>query len=151
MNDTPDMETSLAAARFCLGFGVRKAARALSQHYDAALAPAGLKGTQFSLLNAVHLVKEGGIQQLSEVLGMDRTTLTRNLGPLTKQGLLEIHPGFDRRERRVELTDAGRAKLKEVLPLWQQAHARLQVGLGVERSRHLLDELDAVAALARES
>jgi DNA-binding MarR family transcriptional regulator len=150
MPDPIDMKTSLLAAQCCLGFGVRKAARALGQHYDAGLAPAGLKGTQFSLLNAIHLVRGAGIQQLSEVLGMDRTTLTRNLNPLTKQGWVEVRPGIDRRERHVELTDAGRAKLSQALPLWHQAHARLEEGLGAERSRRLLEELDAVTDLAKE-
>lgn len=150
MSNTPDLETSKAAARGCLGLGVRKTARALSQLYDNVLAPAGIKGTQFSVLNAVYLLSGTGIQRLSEVLGMDRTTLTRNLRPLTKQGLVAIRPGADRRERHLDLTEDGRAKLAEALVLWQQVQTGLQDGFGRERSRHLLEELEALAALARE-
>jgi DNA-binding MarR family transcriptional regulator len=150
MTDAPDLDISLEAARSCLGFGVRRAARALAQYYDNALAQAGLKGTQFALLNAIHLHQGAGIQQLAEGLGMDRTTLTRNLNPLLKQELVEVSAGVDRRERHVALTDAGRAKLNAALPRWHEAHMRLQEGFGAENSRRLLEDLDAVAALTRE-
>ena len=146
----PDLETSRSAARGCIGFGVRKTARALSQLYDSVLALAGIKGTQFSVLNAIYLLRGTGIQRLSEVLGMDRTTLTRNLRPLTKQGLVAIRRGADRRERHLELTEEGRAKLAVALTLWQQVQTRLLDGYGPERSRHLLEELETLAVLARE-
>ncbi|NBC13505.1 MAG: MarR family transcriptional regulator [Gammaproteobacteria bacterium] len=144
------MQTALAAAQGCLGFAVRRSARAMAQYYDAALAPAGIKGTQFALLNAVFLLERPGMQSLAEALGMDRTTLTRNLRPLETQALLVLQAGTDRRERHVVLTAEGLATLTAAQRLWEQAHGRLVHGLGADRSRRLLDELRDLTALAKD-
>jgi DNA-binding MarR family transcriptional regulator len=140
----------LAAAQGCLGFAVRRSARAMAQYYDAALAPAGIKGTQFALLNAVFLLERPGMQSLAEALGMDRTTLTRNLRPLETQALLVLQAGTDRRERHVVLTEEGLATLIAAQRLWEQAQGRLVHGLGADRSRRLLDDLRELTALAKD-
>ncbi|WP_296900683.1 MarR family winged helix-turn-helix transcriptional regulator [Thiohalocapsa sp.] len=93
MSNRPDLQTALAAAEGCLGFAVRRSARALAQYFDAALSPAGIKATQFALLNAVFLLDRPGIQTLAEALGMDRTTLTRNLRRLVHQGWVLLSAG----------------------------------------------------------
>lgn len=143
-------DVSLAAAQGCLGFGVRKAARAIGQLYDAALVTAELKGTQFSLLNAIHLMGAPGVQQLADQLVMDRTTLTRNLRPLEQRGLVRITPGVDRRERHVALTDPGRGKLKEALQLWEPVQARLTAALGERRVARLLEDFGALVEATRD-
>lgn len=138
------------AAAGCLGFNVRRASRAVAHLYDVALEPCGLKGTQFSLLNAVYLMGSPTMNRLAEVLGMDRTTLTRNLGPLERDGLVETGAGDDRRMREIRLSGQGRDRLREALPRWQQAHRRLLAALGEEGAQRLLGDLATVIETARD-
>ena len=114
------------AARNCACFNLRKAARAVTQLYEAALAPSGIHATQFSVLTALALVDSAPLSRVADGLVMDRTTLTRNLRPLVRRGWVRIEAGDeDRRERYLSLTRSGRAALDRALPLWQQAQARL--------------------------
>lgn len=132
----------------CTCFGLRKAARAVTQMYDQALKPSGLRGTQFSLLVAARRAGPRGIGELAELLVMDRTTLTRNLKPLLDQGLLERIEGADRRRRAVAITARGRAALARALPYWREAQASLAGSLGRARWRRLLGDLRDTANLA---
>ena len=91
------------------------------------------------------------ITQLAWELVMDRTTLTRNLRPLEKQGLLSISAGDDRRTRIVMLTARGRDTVQQALTLWEQAQTRVVEGLGEARWRTMLADLSSVVTLARES
>jgi DNA-binding MarR family transcriptional regulator len=131
----------------CTCFNLRKAARAVTQIYDQALRPSGLKATQFSLLYVVDHLGPSGITELARALVMDRTTLTRNLKPLMEQRLLEIVEGADRRQRPIALTSRGRNKLAEALPLWQEVQARVAHDLGRGRWANLLRGLDEAARL----
>jgi DNA-binding MarR family transcriptional regulator len=138
----------MRAARDCTMASVRRAARALSSLYDEALATTGLRGTQFSLLVAVSVAGEIPVSRMASVLGLDRTTLTRNLGPLQDGGLLETVAADDRRVRLVRLTAKGRGALERALPLWDKAQRHVVRSLGEPRWRKLVDELAAVAAIA---
>ena len=133
----------------CTCFGLRKAARAVTQMYDEALRPTGLRATQLSLLFSV--VHEGprGISELAKMLVMDRTTLTRNLKPLLDRKLLEVIDGPDRRRRPIAITAKGRDVLTRALPLWQEVQERLAFGLGRSRWRGLLGDLREAVELAR--
>lgn len=135
----------------CTGFNLRKAMRAVGQHYDDALRPAGIRGTQFSLLVAAKMAGPVTVTRLAEMAVMDRTTLTRNLNVLEKQGLVAVAPGADRRTRRVAITDQGLAVLRQAYPLWQHAQARLMAKLGPDRLQSLRDNMATLvdAALAR--
>lgn len=137
------------AARECLGFGVRRAARAVGRLFDDALAPLGIKGTQFSLLNATMLLDRPSVGQLADALVMDRTTLSRNLRPLQQAGLVDMLPGEDRRSRLIHLTDEGRALLAEALPIWSQTHTTLVSLLGEARARLLSEELAELTAVSQ--
>jgi DNA-binding MarR family transcriptional regulator len=137
----------LAVATECTGFGVRKAARALSRIYDAAMAPAGLRGTQFNLLVALSLAKEAPVMKVAEELGLDRTTLTRNLGPLERDGLVESVGADDGRVRRLRLTERGHEVLAGALPRWEEAQRQVVAALGKTRWRELMDGLRAAATL----
>src|SRR5919199_3046684 len=108
-------------ARACACANLRKAARAVTQVFDEALAPSGLRVTQFTLLVTSRLSGESTINELAERMAMDRTTLSRNLKPLVRNGLLEVRPGEDGRTRLVRLTPAGKQALEEAYPFWQQA------------------------------
>jgi DNA-binding MarR family transcriptional regulator len=137
----------LVVARECTGANLRRASRAVGRIYDQAMAPCGLRGTQFSLLVALSLIGEAPVMRLADQLGLDRTTLTRNLAPMERQGLLESVPGPDRRVRLIRLTEAGRRTLSQALPLWQKAQDRVVAGLGRRRWKELIDGLGATAAL----
>ncbi len=133
----------------CTCFGLRKAARAVTQIYDRALKPSGLRATQFSLLFAAERSGPRAIGELAELLVMDRTTLTRNLKPLLDRGLLESVAGADRRRRPVAITAKGRAALARALPYWREAQARLAGSLGRSRWWRLLGDLRDTAALVQ--
>jgi DNA-binding MarR family transcriptional regulator len=120
----------------------------MTQVYDEALQPSGLRATQFNVLVALALTSTISLTQLAEALVMDRTTLARNLKPLESQGLLVIDTGTDRRVRLLRLTDHGRHALTEALPYWHQAQEHVTTCLGQELSRALLEELNAAMKLA---
>jgi DNA-binding MarR family transcriptional regulator len=112
------------------------------------LRPAGLQASQLPVLVAVARFGEGGarISALAEVLGMDRTTLSRNLRPLETQGLLRVaRVPDDARARVVLLTRAGERTLEMVFPLWQRAQQRLRDLAGGQRLADLRERLDRVA------
>jgi DNA-binding MarR family transcriptional regulator len=125
--------TKRAAAEIasqCACFSLRKAARAVTHLYDKTLEPSGLRVTQFTLLVALSLSEQLTLSQVAERLVMDRTTLTRNLAPLERDGLVTSERGSDQRERYVHLTPAGRRALEQALPLWRQAQARVVTAIG---------------------
>jgi DNA-binding MarR family transcriptional regulator len=138
-------------ARRCACFNLRKAARAVTQLYDAALEPAGLRATQMSVLVALSLAEGAPLSRMADALVMDRTTLTRNLRPLKRRGWVQIEPGEDRRERTVSLTDSGRNALAAAMPLWQQAQARFLERIGQARWAGLLPDLEELTSAAREA
>lgn len=131
----------------CACLNLRKAARAMTQFYESVLHPTGLRGTQFSLLAAIEGAGSVTISRLAEWLIMDRTTFTRNLKPLVRNGWVRIAQGTDRRERVVTLTDRGREKLAEAWPLWRKAQERVVQQLGDRRWRRLLEDLSAAVDL----
>ncbi len=120
----------LAKARECVCFNLRKTARAITQVYDRALKPSGLRATQFSILVVVSNCRSLTISRLAQQLVMDRTTLTRNLRPLQRRGLLKVTRGEDRRARFVSLTQEGERNLLRALPLWEEAQRHFEKGLG---------------------
>lgn len=143
------IEKSLKIGHVCACFNLRKATRALTQLYDEALRPAGLRTTQFTLLHAIRVAGPVSVRRLAAVVVMDRTTLTRDLRPLERQGLVSIEPGEDRRERKVDLTTKGAQVITQALPLWEKAQAQVAQGLGQDRLQRLLDDLAAATALTR--
>ena len=131
----------------CTGANLRRATRAVSRIYDEALAPSGLRGTQFSLLIALSFFKEAPLLRVAEELGLDRTTLTRNLQPLERAGLVASSPGKDQRVRLLRLTDAGQRALQRAYPLWEEAQAKVTKALGQRRWMTLLEGLAATREL----
>lgn len=133
----------------CTCANLRKAARIVTQAYDAALQPTGLKSTQFILLANLTEQDDMPLSQLAEALVMDRTTLTRNLKPLIRQGLVRIAQEADLRVRRVSLTDAGRAAVIAARPEWEAMQRRIEERLGGARWAGLLDDLNATVEVFR--
>lgn len=135
----------------CACASLRRAARAVTQAYDAELRATGLNPAQFGLL--YFLWKYGEVSQgkLGELLAIDTTTLTRTLEPLRKSGWIRARPGNDRRERYWSLTAAGRRKRASASPHWEAAQARLRGRLGAGRLQSLLSELAVVAESVRDT
>lgn len=124
---------------------LRRATRLITKHYNDALAPVGLTVSQYTLLVALRLLEEAGMVELAEALGTDRTTLTRNLGPLEREGWISTQPGEDRRNRRVSLTAAGRDRLRRAVPLWERAQAEAEARLGTREAARLVRTLSDFA------
>jgi DNA-binding MarR family transcriptional regulator len=125
----------------CVAFGVRRASRLVTAFYDHSLAKHGLRSTQFTILNALEALEDVTINELADQLQSDRTTLTRNLARLEKQGWIERKTGTDRRNRHVTLTRAGRRKLGAAVPAWLQAQTTLTEKLGRARYQRLMTDL----------
>ncbi|MBD1847350.1 winged helix-turn-helix transcriptional regulator [Cyanobacteria bacterium FACHB-63] len=133
----------------CACFNLRKASRVVTQHFDEVLKPSGLLITQFTILVAIAMAKSGTINELAERLVMDRTTLTRNLKPMEREGWLKSEPGQDQRTRVISLTSNGEAALAQALPLWKQAQKSVEEALGQQRWSALLSHLAETTALIR--
>jgi DNA-binding MarR family transcriptional regulator len=134
--------------RRCACATIRRTDRVLTQFYDEILAPSGLYVTQFTTLATLAEAAPVTINRLAKILVMDRTTLTRNLELLTKQHLVRIEEGQDRRMRLVFLTHEGEQALRRAWPLWQEAQARIESALGRERFEGLLTDLSEVITAA---
>ena len=122
-----------SSASACACGRLRRAARALTQLYDDAMAPAGLRVTQFSLLRTLERDGALRITDLAARQLLDRTALSRNLDPLVERGLVAVAAGKDARTREVALTPKGAAALRRAEPLWK--HAQEDVARRVGKSR----------------
>jgi DNA-binding MarR family transcriptional regulator len=119
-------EITLEVRDTCLCLHLQRATRAVARRFDAALRPLGLTSGQFSLLMALNRPQAAGIGNVSTLLAMDRTTLTANLKPLERRGLVTVAPdNTDKRTRRLTLTPAGRALLGAAVPMWRRTHAEI--------------------------
>ena len=139
--------TQVRVAWHCTCFNARRASRAVTQFYDDIMEPSDVKAPQFTMLGAVNLMGPASVTKLAEHLALDRTTLTRNLKVLVDQGLVEIGPGKDRRERVASLTEAGQDALRRATPLWHQAQGAIAEKFGVDRWRRMLEDMTELAAL----
>jgi len=122
----------------CVCFALRKTARAVTQFYDRALRPHRLRVTQLSILVGASRFGAVPLAKLAQVLGMDRTTLLRNVRPLVKRRLLEVELDADSRKTEIRATPGGRALLAKVYPAWKKAQDQaLQILEGSDWSRSL--------------
>ena len=111
----------------CLCLHTQRAARALARRFDDAFRPLGLSNGQFSLLMSLNRPEPASMGSVAALLAMDRTTLTANLKPLARRGLVKVTVDKeDRRSRRLTLTPAGRALLIAAVPVWKKTHAAVE-------------------------
>ncbi|MBK4997539.1 winged helix-turn-helix transcriptional regulator [Pseudomonas sp. S37] len=115
----------------CICTHLRRAARGVSRHYDEALAGFGVNVAQFSLLRHLQRLDRPSITTLAEAMGLERSTLGRNLRVLEAEGLVALADGDDQRNRVVLLTESGTQLLQAAYPAWEQAQAELVERLGV--------------------
>ncbi|WP_440965562.1 MarR family winged helix-turn-helix transcriptional regulator [Massilia sp. GER05] len=130
----------------CNCFASRKAARLVTKMYEDHLSRVNLTSTQFSILVYIDEVKEGSMKDLAEAMVMERTSVIRALQPLARDGLVAIGPHEgDARRNVVRLTDAGRARLAQAMPVWQTAQAEFESKFGAGPAGELRQSLSTLA------
>src|SRR3954466_15093251 len=145
-NAGPSYATTRMIRDTCLCLHLQRAARAVARQFDQALHPLGLTNGQFSLLMSLNRPEPPSIGNVAALLAMDRTTLTANLKPLRRRGLVEVRiDGADRRNRRLVLTQEGRDLLTSALPVWQSQHRAIEKLLAGVDADSLRGELRALS------
>lgn len=139
-------ETTVHVRDHCLCLAAQRAARTLARRFDEALRPARLTSGQFSLLMSLNQPQPPLIGAIAALLAMDRTTLTANLKPLERRGLVKIMVDpDDRRARRVSLTGPGRTALRSALPIWRRTHGEIDRLMSPATGRTLRGSLAILA------
>ncbi|WP_259782267.1 MarR family winged helix-turn-helix transcriptional regulator [Aestuariispira ectoiniformans] len=142
-----DFLDPLSGSCICLTF--RRTAHLTTQFYDQMLAPAGVTIRQYSMLVIISEHDHLSIKEAAVLFKLDRTTLSRNLKPLEREGWIEIQTGEDRRSRQIILTGKGRSTVMKATPMWQEAQKRMLAVLGQENWQEIRQTLDrANTALA---
>ncbi|MBB2495150.1 MarR family winged helix-turn-helix transcriptional regulator [Aquipseudomonas ullengensis] len=131
----------------CLCTKLRRASRSVTKLYDDALDAVGINVAQYSLLKHLQRLGQPSITTLAESLGLDRSTLGRNLKVLQGKGLVLLSGGEDQRNRLVSLSEAGKACLAQALQAWEQAQVQLAERMGGERRALLLELLGELERL----
>lgn len=143
-------EIALDECLDCMCYEFRKTARVVINFYDDALKGADLKSNQFLILVAVAFMKSTNFKTLAEFLGIDQSTLARNLVTVEKQNFVAVKPGKNRREKIITLSRKGKQKLVSTFPLWQKAQANLVEGIGADRWHKMKAEMAELVTVARE-
>jgi DNA-binding MarR family transcriptional regulator len=124
-------DLNLANCARCHCLAARRKARALTRLYEAKLRPHGLRATQFSIMVGLALGGPRRVSALADMLGLERTTLTRGAALLERDGWVETRPSADGRERLLQLTRAGRRKLESAYPAWKAAQDAVSKNLAL--------------------
>lgn len=151
MAEKTDVAQEVASRVPCALFNLRRATRTVTQLFDEILRPTGLKGTQYSMLRVIGGVGPVPTTTLGEAMGMDRTTVTRNVRVLERMRLVLTEAGTDRRTRYLRLTRAGRRAVEKAEPFWREAQEAVVSGLGSEPFRELREGLAAVSDVSRHA
>jgi DNA-binding MarR family transcriptional regulator len=138
-------ELNMSAQENCVCFNLRWVTRAVTQFYDAEMRRQGIRPTQGSILASLNSRDTWNMAELSDWLGMDRTTLVRNLRPLQRDGFVKAAGGG--RGNRVELTitDKGRKQVQKLMPAWRSAQSAVVKTLGEKRWAAILSDLETAA------
>ncbi len=136
-----DLKKFFDLPALCPAFNIRAASRVITQLFDEILKPTGLQITQFAVLVGVVSLDSPSINQLAKGLVMDRTTLTRNLKPLEKEGLIKTTSGDDKRTHFVKITPKGKSAMEKTLPYWEKARTVVSEEFGQKHLDGLLKDL----------
>jgi DNA-binding MarR family transcriptional regulator len=139
----------MSAIENCTCFNVRRVARVITQFFDAEVRRHGIRPTQTPILGALQARSGWGMAELSEWLGMERTTLLRNLRPLQRDGLVRTRGGGRGGHIELQITQKGRAALAKMLPAWRSAQDKVVATLGQERWSAIIRDLERVAVKLR--
>src|SRR5262245_19888527 len=126
----PTREQCLAMGMTCVCHNLRRAARVVTIHYDAAFEPLGLRATQFAILAELAYEESRSVSALAELLVLDQSSLSRNLAVLKRRGLVRFSRGADRRNRMITLTPAGGALLSNGYASWRRAQRAIERSFG---------------------
>src|SRR5213082_908113 len=141
MSNEPDM----AAAENCVCFNLRRVARVVTQFFDAEMRRHGIRPTQGSILASLQTRDSWNMAELSDWLGMDRTTLVRNLRPLQRDGLVRVSGGGRGRLVELAITAKGRKQIEKLAPAWKSAQRAAVKTLGEKRWSAILSDLETAA------
>lgn len=147
METTLDATLSKQMAAQCMVLKTRMAARAVTRRYNRLLEPYAIQSTQASLLFAIAQGGFSSISDLAELIAMERSALSRNLGVLRKSGWVTSDQQGRGRAQQVRLTKKGRRFLESLLPLWQQAQDELHAAMGEDEWRAAQQVLSTVSGL----
>lgn len=125
----------------CTCFNTRKLTRVITQIFDEQFKSVDFRITQFTPLVMIFAKGPITINDLSENLVMDRTTLARNLKPLERDGLIKINQGIDKRQRVVSITDKGKTLLSKAFPIWQKAQKQILKEIGKDKWQDMLGDI----------
>jgi DNA-binding MarR family transcriptional regulator len=131
----------------CNCLALRQAARHISQLYDQHLAEIGLRTTQYSILSKLGRLGAMPISKLAVTMVMERTALSRAIGPLERDGLVKVGAGPDGRTRSVKLTPTGQARLKAAAAHWRRAQKDFEIAVGAGNAADLRTELQRVISV----
>ena len=145
-----DKELDMAAMENCVCFNLRWVTRAVTQFFDAELRRHGIRPTQTPILSALAAKPGWSMDELSDWLGMERTTLVRNLRPLERDGLVQLSGTGRGGKVSVSLTGKGKRELAEALPAWRVGQQTVVKTLGQERWSAILTDLERAALALRK-
>ena len=140
----------MASVENCTCFNVRRVSRAITQFFDTEVRRHGMRPTQTPILGALQAKNGWSMAELSEWLGMERTTLLRNLRPLQRDGLVRANGGGRGGHVELEITEKGRKALARTLPAWRSAQDKVVAILGKKRWSSIIRDLEDVAAKLKE-
>lgn len=138
------------AQKNCVCFNLRRVARVVTQRFDAEMRRHGIRSTQGTILAALHSIGTSNMADLGEILGMERTTLLRNLRPLQRDGLVTVEGGGHGARVELSLTAKGREQIEKLVPAWESAQRAAVQVLGEEHWSTLLADLDTVASTLKK-
>jgi DNA-binding MarR family transcriptional regulator len=138
-------QRDMASVENCTCFNVRRISRVITQFFDAEVRRHGIRPTQTPILRALQARTGWGMAELSEWLGMERTTLLRNLRPLQREGLVRTTGGGRGGHVELEITAKGRTTLAKTLPAWRSAQDKVVATLGAKRWSTIISDLEHVA------
>jgi DNA-binding MarR family transcriptional regulator len=139
-------EVNFSVHENCVCFNLRRVTRVVTQYFDAEMRRHGIRSTQGTLLAALHTTGTSTMAELGEILGMERTTLLRNLQPLQRDGLVTVEGGGQGGRVELSLSAKGRKQVEMFAPAWESAQRTAVQVLGEERWSALLADLDKVAS-----
>ena len=146
---TVKQSLDMTSVENCTCFNVRRVSRVITQFFDEEVRRRGIRPTQTPILRALQARTGWGMADLSEWLGMERTTLLRNLRPLQRDGLVRAKGGGRGGHVELEITAKGRAILAKILPAWRSAQDKVVATLGEERWSTIIRDLEEVATKLR--
>ena len=139
-------QLDMTSVENCACFNVRRISRVITQFFDAEVRRHGIRPTQTPILGALQAKDGWSMAELSEWLGMERTTLLRNLRPLQRDGLVRANGGGQGGHVELAITQKGRMALAKALPAWRSAQDKVIAILGKERWSSIIRDLEDVAA-----